>query len=359
MGVYLGMNPRRLNTETLTITPEILALIAGIDEFKGAWRALGAVAPERLQALRKVATIESIGSSTRIEGAKLTDREVERLLSRLEIKSFATRDEQEVAGYAELMDLVFRSYAEIALTENHIRQLHRDLLRYSTKDDWHRGSYKTTPNHVAAFDEHGNQIGIVFEPATPFETPGRMTELIAWVQKATAEKRLHPLLIVAVFVVVFLEIHPFQDGNGRLSRILTTLALLQAGYAYVPYASLESVIEQSKDSYYFALRQTQATIHGDRPDWQPWILFFLQALDRQKNRLAAKIEREKIVVARLPELSVRILDFAREHGRVSAGDMVRLAGASRNTLKQQFRQLVERGYLTRQGGGRTTWYTLR
>lgn len=353
------MSPKALDTDTLTITPEILALIAGIDEFKGAWRALGAIAPRRLQALRKVATIESIGSSTRIEGAKLSDREVERLLSNLGIKSFATRDEQEVAGYAEVMDLVFQSHAEITLTESHIRQLHRDLLRYSTRDDWHRGSYKTTPNHVAAFDEHGNQIGAVFETASPFETPGRMAELVAWVQTAQAEKRLHPLLIVAIFVLVFLEIHPFQDGNGRLSRILTTLMLLQAGYAYVPYASLESVIEQSKESYYLALRQTQVTIHSERPDWQPWVLFFLQALDRQKKRLAAKIEREKLVATQLPELSVRILDFAREHGRVSAGDMVRLTGASRNTLKQQFRQLVERGYLTRHGGGRTTWYTLR
>lgn len=359
MGVYLGMDAKRLNADALTISPEILALIAGIDEFKGAWRALGAIAPERLQALRKVATIESIGSSTRIEGSKLSDREVERLLSSLEIKSFATRDEQEVAGYAEVMDLVFRSYAEISLTENHIRQLHRDLLRYSTKDDRHRGSYKTTPNHVAAFDEQGTQIGVVFETASPFETPGRMADLVRWVQAAQAEKRLHSLLIVAIFVVVLLEIHPFQDGNGRLSRVLTTLILLQVGYAYVPYASLESVIEQSKDNYYLALRQTQATIHSERADWQPWLLFFLRALDRQKNHLSAKIEREKLVIAQLPALSVRILDFTRDHGRVSAGDMLRLTGASRNTLKQQLSQLVERGFLTRHGGGRTTWYTLR
>jgi Fic family protein len=353
------MTPRPLSTDTLTITPEILALVAGIDEFKGAWRAIGAMAPERLRALRKVATIESIGSSTRIEGARLSDRDVERLLSRLEIKSFATRDEQEVAGYAEVMELVFQSYAEITLTENHVSQLHRDLLRYSAKDDWHRGGYKTSPNHVAAFDQQGQQIGVVFETASPFETPGRMAELVAWVATAQAEKQLHPLLIIAIFVVVFLEIHPFQDGNGRLSRILTTLMLLQVDYAYVPYASLESIIEQSKENYYLALRQTQATIRSERPDWQPWVLFFLKALDQQKNRLAAKIEREKIVVTQMPELSVRILDFAREHGRVSTGDMVRLTGASRNTLKQQFRQLVDRGHLTRRGGGRTTWYTLR
>lgn len=353
------MSPNSLNAETLAITPEILALIAGIDEFKGAWRALGMLAPERLQALRKVATIESIGSSTRIEGAKLTDREVERLLSNLAIKSFATRDEQEVAGYADVMERVFESHDDIAITENHILQLHRDLLRYSEKDDWHRGCYKSTPNNVAAFDERGNQIGIVFETASPFETPGRMAELIAWVRTAQVERRSHPLLAIAIFIVVFLEIHPFQDGNGRLSRILTTLMLLQAGYAYVPYTSLESVVEQDKEAYYLALRQTQRTIRTERPDWHPWLLFFLRALDRQKNRLAEKIARENIVLADLPELSVRIIEFAREHGRVSTGDMVKLIGASRNTLKQHFRQLVERGHLVRHGGGRTTWYALR
>lgn len=353
------MNPSPLNAETLAITPEILALIAGIEEFKGAWRALGMIAPERLQALRRVATIESIGSSTRIEGAKLTDRAVERLLSNLAIKSFATRDEQEVAGYADVMERVFESHGEIAITENHILQLHRDLLRYSVKDDWRRGRYKTTPNNVAAFDEHGNQIGIVFETASPFETPGRMAELIAWFQAAQADRRWHALLAIAIFVVVFLEIHPFQDGNGRLSRILTTLMLLRAGYAYVPYTSLESVIEQNKEAYYLALRRTQGTIRTERPDWHPWLLFFLRALDRQKNRLAEKIARERIVLAGLPELSVRILEFAREHGRVSTGDMVKLMGASRNTLKQHFRQLVEGGHLVRHGGGRTTWYALR
>lgn len=353
------MSPNPLTVETLAITPEFLALIAGIDEFKGAWRALGAIEPDRLQALRKVATIESIGSSTRIEGAKLTDREVERLLSNLATRSFATRDEQEVAGYADVMERVFESHDDIAITENHILQLHRDLLRYSEKDDWHRGRYKTTPNNVAAFDAHGNQVGIVFEAASPFETPGRMTELVAWFQTTQTDRRWHALLAIAIFVVVFLEIHPFQDGNGRLSRILTTLMLLQAGYGYVPYTSLESVIEQNKEAYYLALRQTQTTIRTERPDWHPWLLFFLRALDRQKDRLAEKIEREKIVLGELPELSVRILEFAREHGRVSTGDMMKLVGASRNTLKQQFRQLVERGHLVRHGGGRTTWYALR
>ena len=347
-----------VNTDTIRITPQLLALISELDEFKGAWRALGTLAPERLDALRRVATIESIGSSTRIEGSKLSDREVERLLGRLDIKAFASRDEQEVAGYAEVMETVFQSWAEIRLTENHLKQLHRDLLRHSDKDERHRGAYKTLRNDVGAFDADGKMIGGVFETATPFDTPRRMAELFAWLDAARANKQLHPLLVVAVFVVVFLAIHPFQDGNGRLSRILTTLLLLQAGYVYVPYSSLESVIENSKDGYYLALRQTQGTLKCDAPDWQPWLLYFLRALQQQKQRLAEKVEREKSAVT-LSDLAVKILDYARAHGRVTTRDMVREFAASPNTLKSTFSSLARRGLLVRQGGGRSTWYTLR
>jgi Fic family protein len=347
-----------LTIDTLQITPEFLTLIAEIDEFKGAWRAFGTLAPERLNALLRVATIESIGSSTRIEGSKLSDREVERLLSNLQIQSFATRDEQEVAGYAKVMETVFQSWADIPVTENHIKQLHRDLLSYSDKDDYHRGAYKTTSNSVAAFDEAGRQVGIVFETATPFDTPRLMAELVAWLNEARTLGRLHPLLVIGVFIVVFLEIHPFQDGNGRLSRILTAILLLQAGYAYVPYSSLESVIEHSKEGYYLALRQTQGTIRTAAPDWQPWLIFFLRALQQQKRRLAAKVEREKIIIAALPELAVQIVDHARQHGRVTIGDMIRVTGASRNTLKEHFRRLVALGHLKQHGARKGTWYGL-
>lgn len=347
-----------IKSNTIQITPEVLALIAEIDEFKGAWRALGALAPDRLSALRRVATIESIGSSTRIEGSKLSDREVETLLGKLEIKSFDSRDEQEVAGYAEAMELVFRSWETIGITENHIKQLHRDLLKYSEKDARHYGNYKTSSNSVAAFDESGKQIGIVFETATPFDTPRLMQELVSWVNEALEAKRLHPLLIISVFVVVFLEIHPFQDGNGRLSRILTTLLLLRAGYAYVPYSSLESVVEQSKEEYYLALRQTQGTIRADQPNWQPWILFFLRALQKQMKRLAKKVEREKLVLSAMPKLSIQILEYARAHGRVTIGDMMTVTGVSRNTLKEHLRQLVKKRNLVLRGAGRGAWYTI-
>lgn len=348
-----------LRTDTLDITLEILNFVAKIDEFKGAWHALGALAPERLSALRRVATIESIGSSTRIEGSKLSDREVERLLSNLAVQAFDSRDEQEVAGYAELMELIFDSWDSIPFDERHIQQLHQRLLLYSDKDAWHRGRYKTNPNSVAAFNESGVQIGIVFQTAAPFETPRLMTELMDWVNTERTKAQLHPLLIIAIFVVVFLEFHPFQDGNGRLSRVLTMLLLMQAGYAYVPYSSLESVIEANKDAYYLALRQTQGTIRSDAPNWQPWLMFFLRSLVEQVRRLENKVEREKIVLAALPALSLQIVDFVSEHGRITMAEAMRLTGVNRNTLKSHFRDLVEHGHLQLHGKGRGSWYGLR
>lgn len=347
-----------LNTDTIKITPQILAIIAEIDEFKGAWKALGTLAPERLSALRRVATIESIGSSTRIEGSKLSDGDVEKLLTNIEIQQFETRDEQEVAGYAEAIETVFASADAITLNENHIKQLHRDLLRHSTKDERHRGEYKSNPNHVSAFDADGKEIGIVFQTANPFDTPRLMAELVNWTNATLEQKALHPLLVAAIFTVVFLEIHPFQDGNGRLSRILTTLILIRSGYDYVPYSSLESVIEQSKEGYYLALRRTQGTIRTDTPDWEPWLQFFLRALQQQKARLEIKMKREQLLTTQLPPLSIEIIDLVRAHGQLKIAQIVELTGANRNTIKKHLSELVANSRLSKQGIGKGTIYVL-
>ncbi len=347
-----------INTKSIQITSQILSLIAEIDEFKGAWRALGQLAPKQLSSLKRVATIESIGSSTRIEGSKLSDQEVEALLSNLEIKKFATRDEQEVAGYAEVMNTVFQHYADITLTENYIKQLHGNLLQYSEKDNRHRGEYKKHTNHVEAFDAEGKSLGIVFETASPFDTPFRMEELVTWANEAIDKKIFHPLLITTVFIVELLAIHPFQDGNGRLSRVLTTYLLLSFGYAYVPYSSLESVVENSKEGYYLALRQTQGTLKVENPNWQPWIVFFLKALKQQKQRLGVKVEREKLLLGQLPELSLKILELAKSRGRVTISDAVVLTNANRNTIKKHLENLVVTKQLVKLGTGKGTWYAL-
>ena len=356
IGYVYGSGGINVKESDIKITREILRLIAEIDEFKGQWKALGNLAPERLDALKKVATVESVGSSTRIEGAKLTDLEVEKLLAGLEIGAFHSRDEEEVAGYAEAMNLVFGSFRQIPVTENYIKQLHSILLKFSSKDVRHRGEYKKLPNNVEAFDQNGKSLGVIFETATPFNTPQEMTALIDWTVSSLEAEELHPLLIIAVFIVHFLAIHPFQDGNGRLSRILTTLLLLQSGYAYIPYCSLESIVEQNKDRYYLALRKAQKTLKTDDSGLDAWLVFFLRSLKTQKDKLTKKIEREKIML-NLPELSGQILSVVKEHGRATISDIEAITRANRNTIKVRLRELVTDGLLAKHGKAKGTWYT--
>jgi|SRR5579872_5677760 len=346
-----------IKNETLHISIELQQLIDKIDAFNDSWQMLSHLAPEQLKALRHIATIESVGSSTRIEGAKLSDREIERLLSGLKTESFKNRDEEEVAGYAYVMEEVFANYEYIPLTENYIKQLHTMLLQYSTKDVRHRGDYKKFPNNVEAFDAQGKSLGIVFETTSPFETPLQMEELVNWTRSSLDIHKTHPLIIIGIFIVIFLAIHPFQDGNGRLSRVLTTLLLLKCGYSYVPYSSLETIIEHTKESYYRALRRTQTTLKTDNPDLQPWLLYFLRSLQKQIERLEFTMKREKITRASLPQLASDILQLAQDKERISISDIIEKTQAPRSTIKKYLNMLVDQKYLIRHGQGRAVWYT--
>jgi Fic family protein len=358
--MFTGMKQALVNFQTsFLLNHEIANLIAEIDEFKGQWNVLQNLSPEKLKSLKHVATIESIGSSTRIEGVKLTDREIETLLSNLQTYSFKSRDEEEVAGYAEAMDLIFESWQEINLSENHLKQIHSVLLKFSSKDNSHRGKYKNFPNNVVAFDTFGNEIGVVFQTTSPFDTPFEMTTLISWFNQEREKNIIHPLLMIAVFVVCFLAIHPFQDGNGRLSRILTTLLLLKLGYLYVPYISLENIIEENKDLYYKALRQTQKTLQKKEIDWDKWILFFLKCLKKQKDNLSIKLEREKILAIKLPKLSNEILNLLKSHEKLNISEIKELTNSNQNTIKVRLRELVENNYIIRVGKGKATFYLLK
>ncbi len=339
----------------LHITPELLRAGAEIDEFRGSWRALGALEPERLSGLRRIATIESIGSSTRIEGARLSDAEVDRLLTGVDVASFGIRDEQEVLGYADAMELVFAAWSQLRLTENHIKQLHATLLQRSERDERHRGEYKKLPNDVVAKDEEGRTIATLFETASPFDTPRLMERLLAWTNTALDDRIHHPLLVIGTFVMRFLAVYPFQDGNGRLSRILTTLLLLRTGYTYVPYSSLERVIEDNKNDYYRTLRRAQATLDRGEAQLGEWLLFFLRCLAKQKDVLARRIEREHILAALHP-LDAELLELARQHGRLTLAAAQEITGANRNTLKAHLKRLVASRRLRLLGRGRGAWY---
>lgn len=341
----------------IDILPELQDFIDKIDQFKMSWHESSNLMPEQLKVLRHVATIESVGSSTRIEGSKLSDRDIEKILLGLRTESFKSRDEQEVAGYAYVMEEIYTSYLYIPLTENYIKQLHIMLLQYSSKDVRHRGEYKKFPNNVEAFDAQGKSLGIVFETTSPFDTPRQMADLIEWTNKAFETREYHPLIIIGVFIVVFLAIHPFQDGNGRLSRILTTMLLMQHDYLYVPYSSLETVVEHSKQAYYRALRLTQSSLKGEMHNFQPWLSYFLRSLHKQIQQLEYKINKEQIMLVSLPPLAGDIMLLVEQKGRITIAEVMKHTNAPRSSIKKQLSFLVDKKYLARHGQGRAVWYT--
>jgi Fic family protein len=370
--------------DAITITPQMLAAIAELDEFKGAWNSLQYSNASQLDKLKKVSSIGSIGSSNRIEGNTLSDAEVEELLSGLTKKSFSSRDEEEVAGYAELLDLIFENYEAIPLSENYIKQMHKILLNPVEKDSRHRGNYKKLPNSVAAYDKNRREIGIVFKTAEPFETPVQMERLVAWTAKNLEERFFHPLIITGIFVVVFLAIHPFQDGNGRLSRALTTLLLLKSGYKYIPYSSLESIIELNKDAYYRTLRHTQNTL-GKKANYESWLGFFLGALQKQKRYLEEQLKTSPgfrsnpdgtMLLAEnspdyagnpavssvqagsleLSRLAGQILSLFTDHTQLSVEEISTTLGSNINTVKKTVQKLSSRGLLVKHGVTRGAWY---
>jgi len=255
------------------------------------------------------------------------------------------------------MDVIFLNYKEIHFSENYIKQLHAMLLHYSEKDQRHHGQYKMLANHVEAFDGEGKSLGIILHTTSSFETPIKMQELVYWTRESLEDKSLHPLLVIGVFIVSFLHIHPFQDGNGRLSRVLTTLLLLQANYAYVPYSSLENIVEQNKEGYYLSLRQTQNTLEGDAPHWSPWLRFFLFTLKAQKDQLIAKIDHDQTLKV-LPKESILIVEYVREKGRITTQEAEKITEKPRSTVKKRLSDLIHSGVLIRCGKGRGTWYQL-
>lgn len=339
--------------ENVHISTEMLAIISQIDEFKGAWNACEQV-PERLSSLKKIATIESVASSNRIEGNTLTDKQVETILSNIKKQSFATRDEQEVAGYADLMENIFENYEIIPFTENYLKQLHKILLSYSSKDETHRGEYKKLSNSVAAFDADGNEIGIVFETATPFETPAMMRDLVEETRELLEDKALHPLILIALFVVHFLAIHPFQDGNGRMSRALTTLLLLKSEYSYVPYSSMETIIEENKNTYYKALRNSQKTFRTDDVNYDSWLMFFLKTALKQKIRLENKMLPNQTSGFSLTATKIMALFENKNQwtsAEISGATNIKLA-----TVKKALAELVKKGNIRKNGSTRGAWY---
>ncbi len=344
---------------SLKTSQQILKKISFIDTFKGKWNILETKENRYLQELRKIATIESIGSSTRIEGVKLTDKEIEKIISNIKIDKLKTRDEQEVAGYWETLDTIIDNYSDIELTENFVKQLHSILMKYSQKDERHKGKYKQLTNKVVATYPDGTQR-IIFKTTEPHLVDKEMLDLIIWTNDSFSEAEHHPLIIISVFVYEFLSIHPFQDGNGRLSRLLTTLLLLQQEYLFVQYVSFEKVIENSKKEYYKALMEGQKNRYTNKERVDDWVLYFLDSMLILIKRLEKKYEIYKDTKIYLNDRQKAIRDLIIKHQPVRISDLMKhLTEFSRNTIKKDLTYLRNENIIETIGKNKGTLYLMK
>lgn len=337
------------------ISPDILLKIARIDELKGQWSASANLNPYLANQLKRSVLITSTGASTRIEGAKLSDEDVEKLLQGLTIQKFADRDKQEVQGYFELLQNVFEAWDSIKFSENSIKHLHKELLKYADKDKLHRGEYKKQENKVEMVDAEGRRIGVLFDTAPAYLTPKYMQELVEWTQEALREKTYHSLLIAGNFLVEFLNIHPFTDGNGRLSRILTNLFLLKEGYAYIPYVSHEKLVEDKKPDYYLALRKSQKTFKTKKESIIDWLNFFLEIIVEQSLQAVNLLSSENIEPI-LSKKQLKVWEYLQQVKEATPKQIADRTKVARPTVNQILSKLLKLKKIERLGLARSTRY---
>ena len=337
---------------------KILNYISQIDLYKGKWNIIEKQENIYLKELRKIATIESIGSSTRIEGGTLTDKEIEELLNDVKITKLKTRDEQEVIGYYDTLEIIYENYDNIRLSENYIKQLHQNLLRHSDKDTRHRGEYKSLSNKVVANYPDGIQK-VIFNTTEVHLVQNEMNDLINWTNEQFKKREIHPLIIVANLVYEFLSIHPFQDGNGRLSRLLTTLVLLQQDYMFIQYVSFENLIEKTKKEYYQALMEGQKNRNKENENIAKWILYFLDKLNVLTQRLDAKYDVFKSKGGYLNERQKHIKEYLLKKQPLKISDIAkRFEDININTIKKDLQYMKKEQIIKSIGKGKGTVYII-
>lgn len=338
-----------------SLSGEIWTMIARIEELKGQWTGGVHLSPQILGRLKQSVLVTSTGASTRIEGARLSDEDVEKLMRGISIQRFTERDKQEVKGYYELLLNVFESWRNIRFSENSIKHFHQELLKYAEKDKQHKGEYKKTENKVHMVDAAGRSTDILFDTTPAFLTPKEMQELVEWTQTVLTDRKFHPLLVIGNFIVEFLKIHPFQDGNGRISRVLTNLLLLQQGYLYAPYISHEKLIEDNKADYYIALRKSQKTFGKTKEDITPWLEFFLSMVGEQAKRAVELLSKESIEKLFSPN-QIKVMNYIQTVGETSTGEIAKKLKIARPTVNQVLSRLLQFKKIERFGLGRSTRY---
>lgn len=351
------MPKQRFDNRLSDLPSSIWSKIAKIDELKGRWVGGVNLNPQILGRLKKSVLVTSTGASTRIEGAKLTDQDIEKLLRGLSMQKFSDRDKQEVKSYYELLENIFNAWETIGFSESTIKHFHKELLKYVEKDKLHRGEYKKTENKVLMINEAGESVGVLFNTTSPYLTPKEMLELTEWTKESLKNKSFHPILVIGNFIVEFLQIHPFQDGNGRISRILTNLLLLKAGYLYMPYVSHEKIIEDNKPDYYLALRKTQKTFKTKQESIIHWLDFFLNVLLEQSNRAITLLSADNIEVI-LSEKQMKVWEFIQKQKEVTPRVIENKLKIPRPTVNQILNKLLDLKKVIRVGMGRATRYQI-
>lgn len=345
----------RFDHRLLSIPADIWSKIIQIDELKGQWIGGARLAPQVLGRLKRSVLITSTGASTRIEGAKLSDEDIEKLMRGLDIQKFADRDKQEAKGYFELLENVFDFWKSLKFSETVIKHFHQELLKYVKKDETHRGDYKKRENKVQMINAAGESIGVLFDTTPAYLTPKEMQELVEWTHGALTEKKYHPLLIVGNFLAEFLQIHPFQDGNGRLSRILTNLLLLKEDYFYMPYISHEKLVEDNKPEYYLALRQSQKTFKTDKETIVPWLDFFL-TIFLEQSKMAVELLSKENIEKILSKKQFLVWQYLQQTNEATPGEIAKKTKVARPTVSQALDRLLRLKKVERIGLGRSTRY---
>jgi Fic family protein len=350
---------QKFNKRIAALPEEIHTIITNIDLFKSKWISGANLGTQTLNKLKKSVLITSTGASTRIEGSELTDEDVEKLMRGLSMQKMKDRDKQEVQGYYEILTNVFESYRTIPFSESTIKFFHRELLKYTEKDELHRGNYKSAENKVAMVNSTGEITQILFDTTAAWLTPKEMQELVEWTQEAFLEKKYHPLLIIGNFIVEFLLIHPFTDGNGRLSRIISNLLLLQHGYEYMPYISQEKLIEDNKPEYYVALRQSQKTFRTEKENIVPWLSFFFKIILEQSRQAISLISKEEVnkLLSSQQEILWNFISNAK--GETTPLEIFTATNIPRPTINQALIKLLKLKWIEKIGLGRATRYKVK
>lgn len=329
---------------------EILGLVAQIHEYKGRQELYLKQKPEELDKLVEIAKVQSTEASNEIEGIRTTNTRLRQLVA--DKTTPKNRDEEEIMGYRDVLNTIHESYEYIPIRPGYILQMHRDLFRYSEKGIG--GQFKNTQNYISATDGNGNSF-VLFTPLAPWETERAIGSICENYNRMVDTKEIDVLILIPIVSHDFLCIHPFNDGNGRMSRLLTTLLLYRSGYVIGKYISLESKIAKNKGLYYDALEKCQRGWHENQEDPAPFIKYLLQTVLAAYREFE---ERVDIVSDKLPALeTVRRAVYGRM-GKFTKSDIMEMCPTlGKTSVESSIKKLADNSELVKHGSGRSTFYT--